>query len=414
MIETNHSIFDAPPPLPERLITSLEPTTPKFILRPYQVEAVAKGLEFITNTKKKGHEIQIIPTGAGKSLIIANICKELDGNILILQPNKEILEQNHRKLLDYGFMAGIYSASAGQKFIGRITFATIGSIIKKLHLFSKFKYIIIDECHGVNAKDAGSMYNKLVHAIEGVTVLGMTATPYRLESSRDFGAMLKLLTRTRPKIFTDVNYLIQNRVLFDAGYLSKLEYYQENVIDANMLQLNTKGTDFTEASIRAYSRKIGLNNITINMANRMLSKRKNLLVFCSLIDEAMAVAEGIPGAMVVTGDTDKAVRASILSKFKSGQCKCVINVGVLTTGFDYPELEAILIARSTMSLALYYQIIGRAMRIHPEKTEAWIMDLGGNFKRFGKIETMEWVRNESGLLSLWNNGRPLTNVRLAA
>ena len=116
------------------------------------------------------------------------------------------------------------------------------------------------------------------------------------------------------------------------------------------------------------------------------------------------------GDFILTGETKKEDRERILSQFKKGIIKCLVNVGVLTTGFDYPELEAVLIARSTMSLALYYQIVGRAMRIAPKKENAWIVDLGGNIKFFGKIETMKIEKTETGLFSIWNNGRQLTNV----
>lgn len=113
---------------------------------------------------------------------------------------------------------------------------------------------------------------------------------------------------------------------------------------------------------------------------------------------------------MLTGDTDKRERERILMQFKSGVIRCVINVGVLTTGFDYPELECVLIARSTMSLALYYQIIGRAMRPHPNKQSAWIVDLGGNINSFGKIETMQIRKNDKGLYAVWNGNKQLTNV----
>lgn len=111
-----------------------------------------------------------------------------------------------------------------------------------------------------------------------------------------------------------------------------------------------------------------------------------------------------------SGETDQVLRASILAKFKAGKIRCVINVGVLTTGFDYPELETVLIARGTMSLALYYQIVGRAMRPHAEKESAWIVDLGGNVNFFGKIETMRIEQNDRGQYFISNNGRQLTNV----
>lgn len=376
-----------------------------FTPRPYQQLAIEAGLKFF-NEKKQYNALQILPTGSGKSIVVANIGKGLEGKTIVFQPSKEILNQNYAKFISYGYRAGIYSASAGHKFIDKITFATIGSVAKKHHLFRDVKHIIIDECHLVNS-EAG-MYFDFIKSLPDAKVLGLTATPYRLNSYVD-GAMLKFLTRTRPKIFNKVNYYIQNSVLFDAGHLAKLEYFSFDTIERGRLQMNTTGTDFTEASLKAHYREIDMVGKTINYGNRLLAKRKNLLIFCTMIIEAQQVAKGIPGAVVLTGETEAKERDSILAKFKSGVIKCVVNVGVLTTGFDYPELECVLMARSTMSLALYYQIVGRAMRPHPNKVTAWIVDLGGNVNFFGKIETME-IREERGLHSIWNNGRQLTNV----
>lgn len=376
-----------------------------FIPRPYQAEAINKAVEFFQSQKEENGFL-ILPTGSGKSVVIANIAMGLPERTIVFQPSKEILRQNYAKFLSYGYRAGIYSASAGHKFIDKITFATIGSVAKKLHLFRDVKHIIIDECHLVNG-DSG-MYHDFIHAIPNAKTLGLTATPYRLTSGMD-GAMLKFLNRTRPRIFNKVLYYIQNDVLFNAGHLAKLEYYSFDVLDRTQLQVNTSGTDFTDASLKSYYRKINFPARTVEYANRLLAKRKNLLVFCSLIAEANEVAKGIPGAVVITGETDACVRDKVLSQFKQGVIRCVVNVGVLTTGFDYPELECVLIARSTMSLALYYQIVGRAMRAHPGKESAWIVDLGGNINFFGKIETMKIDCNK-GLYSIWNNGRQLTNV----
>ena len=142
----------------------------------------------------------------------------------------------------------------------------------------------------------------------------------------------------------------------------------------------------------------------------VLSKKPNLLIFCALISEAKDVVKRIPGAVLLTSDTKKEERERILSQFKKGIIKCLINVGVLTTGFDYPQLEAVLMARSTMSLSLYYQIVGRGMRIWPTKPNAWFVDLGGNINLFGKIETMKIQIDSEGRYAIWNNGRQLTNV----
>lgn len=378
-----------------------------FVPRPYQTEAITRAVDFF-HEKKNYNGLQILPTGSGKSVVIANIASKLKGKTVVFQPTKEILKQNFEKYLSYGFRAGIYSHSAGMKYIDDVTFATIGSVAKKHHLFKQFKHVIIDECHLVNAEQG--MYHAFINSLDPTAkVMGLTATPYRLTSGFD-GAMLKFLNRTNPRIFNKVLYYVQNDVLFNAGHLAKLDYFSFDIIDRGQLETNTSGTDFTDASLKEYYRKIDMPGVTAKYGNRLLRKRPNLLIFCSLIAEAEFVSMGIPGSVVLTGETEQSKRDKILRQFKAGEIKCVINVGVLTTGFDYPALSAVLIARSTMSLALYYQIVGRCMRPHPSKETAWVVDLGGNVRFFGKIETMRIEVSSSGLYSIWNNGRQLTNV----
>lgn len=377
-----------------------------FQLRPYQQTSVDIGVEYL-NSNRNDNAILILPTGSGKSIVIANLLAPLESDTLVLQPSKEILEQNFAKYVSYGYFATIYSASVGQKKISKVTFATIGSIIKKKHLFRNVKTILIDECHLVNPK--GGMYEEFINSFQDVKVLGLTATPYRLHNN-SYGAQLKFITRTRPSIFKNVLYFVQNNVLFDAGYLSKLHYYSFNVVNRKMIKTNSSGTDFDRASLKNYYRSINMPRIIVEYSIRLLKKRKNLLIFCAMTDEAKEVVKYVQGAVLLTSDTKKDERERILSQFKNGKIRCVVNVGVLTTGFDYPELECVLIARSTMSLALYYQIVGRAMRIAPTKKDAWIVDLGGNVNFFGKIETMKIQQDYKGRFSIWNDGRQLTNV----
>lgn len=388
------------------LVTPNHITPDKFVPRPYQTGAINAAVNYF-ESNRADHVIEVLPTGSGKSVIIANIAKELEGRTIVFQPSKEILEQNYAKYCSYGYKAGIYSASLGQKQLGKVTFATIGSVIRKKQLFQDFKNIIVDECHLVNSK--GGQYHEFINSIESCKVLGLTATPYRL-SSDSYGAQLKFLTRTRPRIFSDVLYVVQTGTLFNSGFLAKLTYFSFDVIDRKMLTVNSNGTDFTEASLRAYYRKIDFPKVTSYYANRIIAKRKNLLVFCATIADANEASRFIPGSVVLTGETKPDLRARILSEFKRGVIKVLINVGVLTTGFDYPELEAILIARSTMSLAMYYQIVGRVMRIHSLKEDGWVVDIGGNINFFGKIETLHVGHDHKGLWVVKNNGRQLTNV----
>lgn len=377
--------------------------------RSYQKDAISSAIDFFHSSSDE-NGIQVLPTGSGKSVVIANIAKNLTGKTAVFQPSKEILEQNYAKYCSYGFRAGIYSASAGMKHIDDVTFATIGSVAKKHHLFSKFSNFLIDECHYLNSSDG--MYADFIKSHPQAKVLGLTATPYRLRSTFE-GAMLEWITTTSPRVFSKVLYHIDNKVLFDSGHLAPLDYYDINVIDRSMLQVNKMGIDFTADSLKFLYRKIDFEKVTAKWANYILSKRNNCLVFCSLLEEAYKVSRLVPGSVVLTGETPVEERERVLAAFKSNKIRCVINVGVLTTGFDYPELESVLIARSTMSLALYYQIIGRVMRpyIFPDGTikRGWVVDLGGNISKFGKIETMEIVK-KSHEYSIWNNGRQLTNV----
>ena len=380
-----------------------------FQLRPYQSQSINLSVDFLKGKSGAKSGLVILPTGSGKSVVIAKILEPLEGKTIVLQPSKEILEQNFDKFSNYG-KASIYSASAGEKRIDKVTFCTIGSIINKKHLFKGLQNILIDECHLVNS-DAG-MYQEFIRHFPEAKVLGLTATPYRLEQISE-GPQLTFLTRSNPRIFDNVLYYVQNDLLFNAGFLAELEYYNFDVIDRGKLEVNSSGTDFTQNSLRRYYKSIDMPSRIAKTALTILNKRKSLLIFCALIEEALSVQKKIPGSAILTGDTKKEERERILSQFKNGKIRCLINVGVLTTGFDYPALEAVLMARSTMSLSLYYQIVGRVMRIftYPDgsKKKGWFVDMGGNIKFFGKIETMKIIENDNGF-SIWNNGRQLTNV----
>jgi len=354
----------------------------------------------------------VLPTGSGKSLIIADIANRLDDHVLIFQPSKEILEQNFLKLQSYGFWdCSIYSASFNSKKISKVTFAMIGSVRNSAELFSHFKYVIIDECHGVNSIDRGSMYNKFLSSLD-CRVLGLTATPYRLSTDGFGGSILKFITRTRPRIFSELIYHVQIKELSDLGFLSKMEYYQIDIVDPSKLQLNSTGADYTDRSVQKHYSDIDFNLKLKEIIGRLLKAgRKNILVFTRFVAEAQELSDYFNGlAEMVSGETPKKERERILNDFKSGEIRIVTNVGVLTTGFDFPELGTIVLARPTMSLALYYQMIGRAMRPHASKESSWIIDLCQTYKRFGRVESLELRAEKNNLWAIYSNGKQLTKV----
>lgn len=383
-------------------------------LRDYQQKASDAAVAFF-NGKSKKNAIMVLPTGSGKSLVIADIASKLDGHTLVFQPSREILEQNFKKLCSYGILdCSIYSASFNSKEVSRITFATIGSVVNHPELFSHFKNILIDECHLVNPKEG--MYKSFLGALK-CKVLGLTATPYRLSSSRNFGSMLKFITRTRPCVFSEVIYHVQIQTLLDMGYLAKLNYYSMNPVGWNELNLkvNTTGADYTDRSVQQEYERIDFYGYLVHIVQRLMHpksgcKRKGILVFTRFLKEAERLTYSIPGCAIVSGDTPKKEREKILEAFKAGEIPVVANVGVLTTGFDYPELDTVVMARPTMSLALWYQIVGRCIRPHPSKESGWIVDLCGNIKRFGEVSDLKLVDGGNGKWAVCSRGRQLTNV----
>jgi DNA repair protein RadD len=304
------------------------------------------------------------------------------------------LEQNYSKFIAVGGKASIYSASAGVKEIGHVTFATIGSIKKEIVNLKKLGKVkvIIDEAHiGVKS---GSQLRDFLKALNVNNTLGLTATPFVLQSSMN-GAELKMLTKIKGKLFTTIAYVHQMNTMLSDNYWTPIEY---RVIeqDDEFLKVNSSGSDYTEDSMRKFYEGNDLNSqIVDNVSYRLSEGSKSILVFVPTIEEAVLLSSKMKGSEAVSSLTPKKERDRIIEGFKNGEIHVVINVGILTTGFDYPELDTIILARSTMSFALYYQMIGRGVRIHNDKTKTVVIDLSEKYNRFGKVEdfTVDFIED---------------------
>lgn len=380
--------------------------TAHFTLRPYQQEAVERSVRFLSAPIDR-HGLLVLPTGSGKSLVIAGIVDQLKAPSLVFQPSREILRQNYSKLIHYGYRPAVYSASIGKRQISNaVTLATIGSVAKRAALFDHIKYVLIDEAHAVNPADG--MYSAFLKQLPGVRILGLTATPYRLASTMQ-GSILKFLTRTRPRVFSEVVYCVQTSQLFREGHLAKLEYHQIKGFDRKKLRTNSTGADYTDKSVQLHFKEMDFPGKLQRVVDRLLAiNRKGVLVFTRFLEESHYLASRIPGAVVVSAETPDAERDRILKEFKAGIIKVVCNVGVLTTGFDYPELDTVVLARPTMSLALYYQMVGRCVRPHPGKAHAMVVDMVGLQEQFGKVEDLR-IERRNGLWVATSNGKQLTN-----
>lgn len=355
---------------------------------------------------------------SGKSLVIADIASRLEGPLLVFQPSKEILQQNFAKLQSYRiFDCGCYSASVGCKDINRITFATIGSVMNHMSDFDCFKNIIIDECHYVNSK--AGQYKQFIEA-KNRQVVGLTATPYRLDRTEG-GSILKFLTRVRPRIFSKVIYCCQIGELLSKGYLADLHYYDLTALDLRRVRSNSTGADYDERSLLAEYERCGFYDKLSNTVVKVLQPksgipRKGVLVFTAFTKEARQLVDKLQSigvnSAIVTGETPKKEREAILEGFKRREIKVVANVGVLTTGFDYPALDTVVLARPTKSLGLYYQMVGRAIRPFDGK-DGWIVDLSGNYSRFGNVADL-FISRPPGTTkwAVYSRGTQLTNVVL--
>lgn len=375
-------------------------------LRDYQEEAVSTAIKHLKEYQKPF--IIQAATGAGKSLIIADICHKIDEPVLVLQPSKELLEQNYAKLKSYGVEdVAIYSASMKTKEVGKFTYATIGSIYKKPELFAHFKYVIIDECHQVNPKNLEGMYTKFLTAIGCTNVCGLTATPYRLQQKyfKENGQLfytshLKMINRIHPFFFKKIAYKIETKELIDRGYLVPIKYRADEV-DWSLLEANTTGADFTQESIDRFWNDARLKKLALTIKMIDENCQRNL-IFCSSIRQAQRAVDMLSdmgvGAALITGDTPAAEREDIVDEFRRGEIRHLVNVGVFTTGFDVPELDCIVLARPTMSLALYYQMVGRGVRIDPSNPDKMlrVYDFAGCVRKLGRVETIRVIKEEDG------------------
>lgn len=378
-------------------------------LRPYQQRASDACMEFF-GQKKKQAGVVVAPCGSGKSHLVADVSRRLGEPVVIFQPRKEILEQNLNKLRAAGMHPKIFSASMGRKEVGDVTLATIQSAIKHPSKFTHFNYVIIDECDYVNPKKGG--YKSFLAAIGEHKVIGLTATPFRLHIDRE-GVMFRTITRSRPKVFQKVIDVTQIAELVKNGWWSPLEYFSIGNFDRKHLQLNTTRTDYNEGALKTYYEDIRFKEGIVTVTKRLLEiNRTGVLVFTRFIEEAEWVAKQV-GGMVVSANTPKTERERIIYLFRSGVIKVVCCCETLAVGFDYPELDTVVLARPTLSLRLYSQMAGRVVRPHPDKKSAMVVDLCANVRTFGKMEDFHFYEEGSlGQLTMRGSRGQLTDIYL--
>lgn len=367
-------------------------------LRDYQQQAVNA---IMADFNVLGNSVVVAATGAGKSLMIAEVANRLAAEpLLVLSPTKEITEQNLEKLQIYFDDVGIYSAGMSSKTIKHITIATIQSAYKTPELFTAFKHVLIDECHQVSVDDNYGMYMNFLHSLGVEKVIGFTATPFRMSHTylppeyNKIATTTKVITRMRGKreacFWSRVIVNITTEFLIERGYLCKPTYFDNSSITHEHIPTNKSASDF---NLEAYAEMILPDEENyLHTIKKLGDISKSVLVFCLNVDQATRFASSITNGAVVSAYTTKKERERIIKGFKDLSIKYVFNVATMTTGFDHPELDGIVLIRPTRSLALYSQMCGRGMRMFSLKETCRIIDFSGTVKSIGHAETIKIVK----------------------
>ena len=375
-----------------------------FKLRYFQQDAFDISMDFI----KKSYDpfLLELATGAGKSLIVAEIAKALKNlsgkKVLCLAPSKELIEQNRSKYLSYGEPASMFSASTGSKCLAHdVVFGSPVTVLNSINSFGdNISGVIIDEAHGITPT-----IKKIIYALKELNpllrVIGLTATPYRMNTGYIYRVDEKSSPvpedETKDPFFHKLLYKVQAQTLIDDGYLTPpiadiMEGYETS-------ELELKGGKYTQDSIAEVFE--GQGRKTAEIVRQVVEcsiNRKGVMFFASTIQHAQEVMESLPpeNSKLITGDTPKKDRELIIEQFKAVTFKYLVNVSVLTTGFDAPHVDVVAVLRATESPNLFQQIIGRGLRLidpstagdinaiaRSKKPNCLVLDFAENIERHG-------------------------------
>lgn len=338
-------------------------------LRPYQQEA----LQSVKDNFQKGifKQLIVLPTGSGKTVIFSHIPQVIEDSLpmLVLAHRSELLSQATEKILWSNPQFDIQTEKAEEvaDLTGDVIVASVQTLgrsdSKRILKFPKdyFKSIIVDEAHHASAES----YRRILDYFNPKFLLGVTATPQRSDSIR--------LT----DVFQEITYYKNIQDLIKEGYLSRIIGYRVKT-NTDISEVETSHGDYTLSQLEDKIDNTERNTLVVKSYLQFASNKK-AVVFASGVNHAKHLAASfaqnkIP-VRVVVGDTPDEERKQILLDFKNDDIKVIVNVGVLTEGFDEPSIDAIIIARPTRSTLLYTQIVGRGTRIFEGKEHCIIIDI---------------------------------------
>lgn len=355
--------------------------------REYQTDAV----EAAWATCMKGkNPLIVVPTGGGKSVIIAELIRKIvdfGGRVVMLAHRKELLQQNAEKIRNMvGCEVGVYSAGLNTKETKQdVIVAGIQSIYKHADKLDRRHFVIIDEAHLI-PEDRSTMYGQFLADMSSFNpklfVVGLTATPYRTGE----GSIVE------GELFDELAYECELSGMIKDGYLSEL-ITKPSDISADSSKMRKVRGEFKQSDMEAEFDAI-LESACREVVE-LTRFRESVLIFCASVEHAEKASEYIGHysglrAAVITGETLAMERGENISRFRSKNVKFLVNVNVLTTGFDAPNVDCVVGLRSTASAGLWAQIVGRGLRTAEGKEDCLILDYGENIKRHGPLDSPDY------------------------
>jgi DNA repair protein RadD len=361
----------------------------RFSLRDYQRNCADAVESFLQSAASA---LAVLPTGAGKTIIFAALIERLfrrnpDAVVWVVAHRKELIQQAANKILEVwpGCPLGIMCAGLGRMDrSASVIVASIQSIRSSVGNLPRPTWIIIDEAHRIPLEDFGE-YRRMIEYAKwenphGPKVIGFTATPFRLDGG-DIAA--------RGNVFESVCFEAKITPLIKDGFLCQLTSKYTGIAPS----LDGVPTIAGEFKLSTLEKRVIDEELISRSVEEIVKKgsdRKCWLVFCVSVAHAEAVSRAFGSrgiySPVITGKTKQAERERLLADFSSGKIRCVCNVNVLTEGFDNPRVDLIAILRPTKSAGLYVQMVGRGFRVHPDKQNCLILDMGGNIERHGPVD----------------------------
>jgi DNA repair protein RadD len=342
--------------------------------------------------------VVVLPTGAGKSLLIALLIRqalEFGGRVVVLAHRKELLQQNAEEIrsLIPGVDVGIYSAGLKSKEIhNAVVVAGIQSVFRKAADLGRRHLVLVDECHLISDLEE-SMYQQFFAGIaqDGLRIVGLTATAFRTGTGPICGP---------DRQFQRIVFEAKTAQLITEGFLCPITNKPAD-FQVNTDKVALRGGEFVESEMQAV---FGGDDTVKKACQEIWSKcdgRRSILIFASGVCHAEDIANELSAltgerVCVVTGETLDIERATMLSDFKTGRLRWLVNCDVLTTGFNARCVDAIAILRATMSPGLFCQMVGRGLRLHEGKTSCLLLDFGGNIARHGSIDDDNFGRAIEG------------------